>query len=65
MESLLYSSPQHVLQMRTRGLGVLSIGVLTASAACRACLALNSADALSADCDVADDGLSNDSCPGG
>ena len=38
---------------------------LTASAACRACLALNSADALSADCDVADDGLSNDSCPGG
>ena len=32
-------------------------------AACHACLALNAADALSADCDVLDDGVTNGSCP--
>ncbi|MFP6608668.1 MAG: lamin tail domain-containing protein, partial [Deltaproteobacteria bacterium] len=38
---------------------------LSRAAACRACLALGSADALSADCDAVDDGLANDSCSGG
>ena len=38
---------------------------LSRAAACRACLALGSADVLSADCDAVDDGLANDSCSGG
>jgi len=36
---------------------------LARSAACHACLALNAADALSADCDALDDGVTNGSCP--
>jgi hypothetical protein len=32
---------------------------------CLACLALNAADALARDCDTADDGAANASCPGG
>ncbi len=30
---------------------------------CRACLAVNEADALTIDCDLADDGNANSSCP--
>ena len=36
---------------------------LAARAKCRMCLAANTADALSANCDTIDDGLANTSCP--
>jgi len=35
---------------------------LDAAATCRACLAINEADRLNADCDSFDDGIDNDSC---